>query len=97
MIFLLLQQAMAQDLKFNADAKSFFLASFPYEHLLMNQSPFGQAFLDGRLKVKARLFPSLRLVAHHAITMGTTAPSNQLSQELEAFGQEIEEFLPVSF
>ena len=80
--------AHAGEVQFNTDTKSFFIAGFPYEHLLMMETPYGQAFIDERIKLRVSILPNLRLVAHHAITMGTVAPPNLLTKELAAMGQE---------
>ena len=42
--------AQAQEVQVNADVKSFFIAGFPFEHLLMVEDDYGLAFLDTRLK-----------------------------------------------
>ncbi|MEC7984375.1 MAG: hypothetical protein VX278_04375 [Myxococcota bacterium] len=82
--------AEAQDLQVNGDVKSFFIAGFPYDHLLMMEDDYGQSFLDTRLKIRAKLLPNIKLVAHHAVTMGTATPPSNLSTELAALGQELE-------
>ena len=52
----------------HGDAKSFFVATFPYEHLLMPEDPVGQATVDGRLKLLARAGDWLKVELHHAVT-----------------------------
>jgi hypothetical protein len=83
-----LMSAHAEEIQLNGDAKSFFIAGFPYEHLFMPSSTYGQSFIDGRLKLKTKLHPSIRLVAHHAVTMGSMAPESKLSQELAMLDQD---------
>ncbi len=55
------------------DVKSFFLASFPYDHLFQPPDPYGQATIDGRLKLSGAYGDVVRVELHHAATM-TSAP-----------------------
>ena len=92
-----LQLGYAEENNINADVKNFFIAGFPFEHLLMPEQPYAQSFLDTRLKLEAKLFPNVRLVAHHAVTLGTPQPTTKLSTELAALGQELDEELGGGF
>ena len=78
--------ALAEPPKVNADLKQFFVASAPYEHLLMPPDAYGQAFVDGRLKVRWDIADNLRVEAHHAVTAGTPAPVSSLVSELDSMG-----------
>ncbi len=74
MILLLSFGALAADepdlkAKLSGDVKSFLVASFPYEHLLMPPDPSGQATVDGRLKLKANYRDLFRFDLHHAATV----------------------------
>lgn len=70
----------------NADLKSFFLASDPVDHIFFPSGTNGQGYLDGRLKLRVDFTNSLRFEAHHAITVGTPAPTTQLEEELVVLG-----------
>lgn len=67
--------ASAGPVELHGDVKSFFVATFPYEHLLMPEEPVSSALLDGRLKLGVEFGPHLKLEAHHAVTaQGGTSP-----------------------
>lgn len=57
------------DVDLGGDVKTFTLATFPYDHVLMPEDPYGQGVADGRAKLDIRAFGVLRLTAHHAITV----------------------------
>jgi len=63
------------------DVKSFFLGSFPYDHLLMEQAmpggSMGQGIVDGRLKLELEAADLVELQVHHALT--TTTPGQTMS------------------
>jgi hypothetical protein len=95
-LFLLCLPVTAQafegaELKINGDLKSFFVAGFPEEHLLQPSSNYGQAFLDGRLKIKWQITDQIYVDAHHAITFGTAPPITALEEELLTMGVESDE------
>ena len=48
---LLISSAMAEKPEIGGDVKQFFIAAFPYEHLLMPEGAYSQAYADGRLKL----------------------------------------------
>lgn len=52
----------------HGDVKSFFTATFPYEHLLMPDAPSGQGVLDGRLKLEVWRGDQVKLVFHQTAT-----------------------------
>ncbi|MEE2750817.1 MAG: hypothetical protein VX519_05260 [Myxococcota bacterium] len=64
-------RALAETTELNADLKSFWMGSFPYEHVLMPEEPQASGAVDGRLRLKLDLGDLFRLEAHHAVT-GTT-------------------------
>lgn len=70
----------------HADVKSFFIASFPYDHIIMPDAPYGQAFLDGRIKIQAKFGQNTKIHIHHAITTGTAPAPSQLALALENMG-----------
>ncbi len=59
------------DLHVGGDVKGFFFSSFPYDHAFLPEDPFGQAVVDGRLKLQARFGDGIRLDAHHQLTATT--------------------------
>ena len=66
-----LVQTIASSTQVNADLKSFWMGSFPYEHVIMPEDPEASGAIDGRLRLKVDLSDLFRLEAHHAVT-GTT-------------------------
>ncbi len=79
------------ELMINGDVKSFFVAGFPDKHLLQPSSNYGQAFVDGRLKLRWQLMNEVYVEAHHAITYGTAPPMTSLEEELLSLGIETDE------
>ncbi|MCB9743868.1 MAG: hypothetical protein H6740_14805, partial [Alphaproteobacteria bacterium] len=64
------------DLDLGGDVKAFTIATFPYEHVLMAESPTGQGLADLRAKLDLRVSSWLRFTAHHAITSFIPAPAS---------------------
>lgn len=62
-------------LKLNGDLKSFFTATFPYEHTLMPDNPSGQGVADLRVKLEVGWKDRLKLQVHHTTTALSAAPS----------------------
>lgn len=64
--------ALAADKPFevnlHGDVKTFFTATFPYEHTLMPENPSGSGVADFRLKLEAAYKNRLKLVLHHTVT-----------------------------
>lgn len=77
---ILLATALAADkplrLDLHGDVKTFFTATFPYEHTLMPDNPSGSGVADFRLKLEAAYKDRLKLVIHHTVT-GLTASQGQ--------------------
>jgi hypothetical protein len=63
----------APEVDLHGDAKSFFTATFPYDHPLMPPDPTGQGVVDLRLKGTARWGP-LRAEVHQTATGLSEAP-----------------------
>jgi hypothetical protein len=82
------QMARATPPKVNADLKQFFTASFPYDSLILPPEPYGQAFVDGRLKMVWSPTKTFRFEGHHVVTIGTLMPQTQLARELQLMGFE---------
>ncbi|MDP6932005.1 MAG: hypothetical protein QGG40_03775 [Myxococcota bacterium] len=53
------------------DLKTFTVATFPYDHVLVGEDPSSTGIVDGRIKVTAQLPVGLHLEAHHAATATT--------------------------
>ncbi len=68
-------QSFSEASELNADLKSFFLATFPYEHIAMPEDPVASGALDGRIRWKLDLDDLFRLEVHHAVTATTGAIS----------------------
>lgn len=76
MIALLLPVALAAEVydgemtrvDLGGDLKSFFLASFPYDHPLMPPDPTGQGVFDARLRLDVRVAGRLKFEAHQSVT-----------------------------
>jgi hypothetical protein len=68
-------QSFSESSELNADLKSFFLATFPYEHIAMPEDPVASGALDGRIRWKLDLDDLFRLEVHHAVTATTGAIS----------------------
>ncbi len=62
----------------HADLKSFWMGSFPYEHLLMPEEPSATGAVDGRVRLDVDLGDLFRLQVHHAVTATTGAPEESL-------------------
>jgi hypothetical protein len=80
-VIALVALALAADdeagLSVHGDVKSFFTATFPYDHLLMPDAPSAQGVLDGRLKLEFRHRDLLRVTVHQtatALTAGSSSP-----------------------
>lgn len=52
----------------HGDLKTFFTATFPYEHVLMPEAPTGQGVFDARLKLEAGFGDHLKLQVHQTMT-----------------------------
>lgn len=61
----------------HGDVKSFFTATFPYDHVLMPDHPFGNAVVDGRLKLEVGYRDRLSFQVHQTVT-GLTANASGL-------------------
>jgi hypothetical protein len=81
-----LSSALADTPDIGGDFKQFFIAGFPYDHLFMPEEPYGQGFVDGRLKLKWRVNSNISFEAHHVLTMGSARTPSQLELELSALG-----------
>ena len=68
-------QSFSEASELNADLKSFFLGTFPYEHIAMPEDPVASGALDGRIRWKLDLDDLFRLEVHHAVTATTGAIS----------------------
>jgi hypothetical protein len=64
-------QSFSEASELNADLKSFFLGTFPYEHIAMPEDPEASGILDGRIRWKLDLGDRFRLEVHHAVTATT--------------------------
>ncbi len=60
------------DARLNGDLKTFFTATFPYDHVLMPDAPSGQGAFDHRTKLVVESGP-LTFTAHHTVTLFTGA------------------------
>ncbi len=98
MIALLAATALATapplEAELNGDVKTFFVATFPYEHFLMPEDPTGLGVLDGRVKTRFAVGP-LSLVAHHAVT--ATTPGAVQSLVGTGTGGDAPEAMPLSW
>lgn len=59
---------LADHSSLHGDLKSFFLGTFPYDLALLPNEPYGQAVMDGRLKLAVKSDEGLRFELHHALT-----------------------------
>ena len=85
----------------NADIKTFWNATIPYDHLLMPEAPFAIGTLDVRGRATAQFGDVLQLEVHHAVTgsgvadtaigFGPTTGVGQLAPQLIDLGWELEE------
>ncbi len=82
--------AFAEKPLLGGDVKQFFITGFPYEHLLMPDGAYSQAFADGRLKFKWDYNATFTVEAHHVVTLGSAPVSTRLQTELAALGQSVE-------
>lgn len=76
---ILLATALAADkplkVDLHGDVKSFFTATFPYDHTLMPENPTGSGVADFRLKLSASYRDRIELVLHHTTTALTASPA----------------------
>lgn len=62
----------------HGDLKTFFTASFPYEHTLMPEDPSGQGVFDNRMKAKLKYSDLFKAEVHHTTTAITEAAASGL-------------------
>ncbi|MCB9673515.1 MAG: hypothetical protein H6737_00270 [Alphaproteobacteria bacterium] len=72
-MILLALAAWGQDaeVSLHGDLKTFFTATFPYEHVFMPENPTGQGVFDNRMKLAAK-WRALSFEAHHTTTAITS-------------------------
>ncbi len=109
MICLLVGSALAQEpstppvLEFaefdlHGDTKSFFIATVPYDHLVMPETASGQGIVDGRLKLEIRGGDLLRFQAHQTLTASAPASGgSSLGLGTAGVGLEVPEAADLSF
>jgi len=71
-------QGLVSASELHADLKSFWMGSFPYEHMLMPDDPAGMGAVDGRVRLKFDFGDLLRFEMHHAVTATTGAMGDGL-------------------
>ncbi len=79
----------------HGDLKSFFTATFPYDHPLMPPAPTGQGVVDGRIKLELTAGKRLRFRFHPTATALTPTPS-MLGQTRTGVGLQAPEALPLT-
>ena len=72
------------------DLKAFVVGTLPYDHLLMAENANAQVYLDGRLKMSAKVGEVWSFEMHQVITALTAPTATQLEEELGALGMSLE-------